>query len=85
MGRDGILVLSWRGMSPLVLRVREYRLRKKPTLSQAQLAARAGVRQATVSLYESGKVKRVDLEVLDRIAHALGVPTQRLLQWVPRK
>jgi transcriptional regulator with XRE-family HTH domain len=70
-------------MSPLLLRVREYRDRKHWT--QAQLAERAGVRQATVSLYESGKARRVDLDVLDRIAHALGVPTQKLLQWVPRK
>ena len=70
-------------MSPVTLLVREARKRKG--LTQAQLAAKAGVRQATISLFESGNTKRVNLDVLAKIAHALDVPVQRLLKWVPEK
>jgi len=70
-------------MSPVILRVRE--VRKRKPLTQTQLAAKAGVRQATISLFESGKTKRVNLDVLAKIAHALGVPVQRLLKWAPEK
>lgn len=55
----------------LRLCVREYRL---PTgMSQEALAAKARVRQATISDMESGRVRRVDLDVVERIAAALGV------------
>ena len=47
--------------------------------SQLQLANRAGVRLATLSEMETGKVRRVCLDTLDRLCRALGV----LLGWVP--
>ncbi len=76
-------VLNWLGMSPVILLVREARKRKR--LTQAQLAAKAHVRQATISLFESGEAQRVNLDVLGKIAHALDVPVQQLLRWVPEK
>lgn len=44
-----------------------------------RLADEAGVRQATISLLESGKVRRLDTEVLDRLAAALKVSPLELL------
>ncbi len=58
-------------MSTISLRIRELRLARR--WSQAQLAARARVRQATISKIESGQLKRLDLKVLDRLATALEV------------
>ena len=64
-------------MSPLVTRLRA--LREERGWSQLRLADEAGVRQATVSLLESGKVRRLDTEVLDRLAAALKVTPLDLL------
>lgn len=58
-------------MSPLVLRVRE--LREALGLTQAELAERAGVRRATVNRIENARVTAIDLEVLEKLADALGV------------
>ncbi len=57
-------------MTPIVLRVKE--LRTAQGLTQKQLAERAKIRQATVSKLESGRLKSVDLEVLEKLAKALG-------------
>ncbi len=56
---------------PLRLRIRE--LRDAKGWSQEELARRAQVRQATISNFERGKTRSVDLDVLDRIATALRV------------
>jgi transcriptional regulator with XRE-family HTH domain len=58
-------------MSPLMLRVRE--LREALGLTQAELADRARVRRATVNRIENAHVTAIDLEVLDKLADALGV------------
>ena len=58
-------------MTPVHLRVRE--LREAKGLSQAELAKSAKVRQATLSAIENGQTKRVDFDVLERLANALGV------------
>lgn len=58
-------------MAPLALRVRE--LRVAQDISQAELAERAGVRQATISAIERGTTTRIDLDVLERLGKALGV------------
>ena len=78
IGRKGIQVLTLNAMSPIVLRVREARMRRGWT--QAELARRAGVRRATVNSLESGRRERVNLDVLEKVAKALGVPTLRLLR-----
>jgi transcriptional regulator with XRE-family HTH domain len=59
-------------MTPLRLRIRE--LREKAGWSQAELARRARVGQATVSRIEAGATKGVDLQTLERLARALKVP-----------
>jgi transcriptional regulator with XRE-family HTH domain len=58
-------------MSPIVLRVRE--LREALGLTQAELAQRADVRRATVNRIENAHVTAIDLEVLEKLADALGV------------
>ena len=57
------------GMSPLILTIREWRERRGMT--QAQLAERVGVRQATISDLETGQSRRIELDLLDRLARAL--------------
>ena len=58
-------------MSPLTLRIRE--LREALGWTQAELGRRANVRQATISAIENEQTKGVDFDVLERLAHALGV------------
>ena len=58
-------------MNPISLRTRE--LRKAKGWSQADLAQRAGVTQATVSRIERGKVASLDLKVFEKLAKALEV------------
>jgi transcriptional regulator with XRE-family HTH domain len=48
-------------------------LREEAGLSQDALADLARVTQSTVSSLELGKGRRVDLDILDRLAAALGV------------
>ena len=71
-------------VTPLTLRLRE--LREREELTQAQLAEKAGVRQATVSDLETGKTRRVDFDILERLAKALGVKNPgELLEWVAER
>jgi len=65
-------------MSPLRFRIRELRQAKK--WSQARLADEAKTRQATISGLETGATQRVELEVLDRVARALGVGAEDLIE-----
>jgi ribosome-binding protein aMBF1 (putative translation factor) len=48
------------------------RARTAAKLTQAQLAARAGTTQAVVARIEGGKAFTASLDLLDRIARALG-------------
>jgi len=66
-----------------VLRLRE--LRKAKGWSQAALAKRAGVYQATISELETGRSRSISFAVLDRVASALGVQPGELLQRVVRR
>ena len=73
--------MRWRGvpfpyMSPVIVRIAELR----GDMSQAELARRAGVRRATIAELEAGKSTRVSLEVLERLADALGVEPGELLE-----
>jgi transcriptional regulator with XRE-family HTH domain len=66
---------------PIYIRLRE--LRSALGLTQAQLAARAGVRRATVSRLENCRVGAIDLEVLEKLADLLGVEPGFLLSRTP--
>lgn len=55
------------------------RARRKAGLTQSQLADRADVRQATISELETGRARRVGLDVLDRLCKVLGVEPGDLL------
>lgn len=63
-------------MTPIRLKLAEARARAG--LSQARLAKRLGVRQATISDLERGKTQRIDLELLERLCVALDVDPQSL-------
>ncbi len=65
-------------MTPIEVNLR--RFREKKGLSQAELGKLARVRQATVSSLENGKGRRVDLDVLERLAKVLGVRATDLLR-----
>jgi DNA-binding XRE family transcriptional regulator len=47
-------------------------LREQRGLTQVQLAERSGVKQPTISMIESGKVRNLELRTLVRLAAALG-------------
>jgi transcriptional regulator with XRE-family HTH domain len=70
-------------LTPIVVRLLEER--EAQGLTQAQLAEKADVRQATISELETGKTRRVDLDVLDRLCKALGVEPGDLLKRGPRR
>jgi transcriptional regulator with XRE-family HTH domain len=65
-------------VTPIEVNLRKYRERAK--LSQTELGKLAHVRQATISDLENGKGRRVDLDVLERLAAALGVRATQLLK-----
>lgn len=65
----------------IYLRLRELRLALGFT--QAQLAARAGVRRATLSRLENSRVSAIDLRVLEKLADLLAVEPGFLLSRTP--
>ena len=74
------MISAWRildAMTPLTLRIKE--LREARGWSQAELARRAKVRQATLSAIENQLTTGVDFAVLDRLARALEVDPGFLL------
>lgn len=68
-------------MSPVYLRVKELRLALG--LTQRELAARAGIRRATVSRIENRQVTAIDFRVLEKLADVLGVDPGFLVTRAP--
>ncbi len=62
----------------LVLKLREWRERRG--LTQAELAERVGVRQATISRLETEASRRIELDVLDRLLQVLRCKPNDLLK-----
>jgi transcriptional regulator with XRE-family HTH domain len=56
------------------------RLREERKLTQAELAKRAGVTEAYISMLEGGQRKNPSLPTLKKLARALGVPGGELLE-----
>ena len=56
------------------------RLRKTKGLSQEELARKARVSQPYLSQLEAGTYKNPSIEIIQRLAKALGVPVTALLE-----
>ena len=70
-------------MTPMQLAIVNIReLRERAGLTQVELAARAGTSERAVNHLENGKTRRVDLDLLDRVARALKVEPAELLRRV---
>ena len=65
-------------MTPLVVNIREWR--EKRGLTQIQLAEAVGARQATISDFETGKTRRIELDLLEALARALKCKPADLLE-----
>lgn len=65
-------------MSPITLRVRELRQRRR--WSQAELGRRAGVASTTVNRIERGETASVTFGTLEKLARALDVSPRSLLK-----
>jgi DNA-binding Xre family transcriptional regulator len=70
-------------MIPTRIRLKE--LRDGRGWSQLELAETADAGQATIWEMETGQVKRVSLDLIDRLARALGVQPGELLERVPER
>ena len=57
-------------MTPIMLRIEE--LRTARNWSQAELARRSGIPQATISRIEARKTAGISFETLEKLATALG-------------
>lgn len=58
--------------------------RKIARLTQAQLAACAGVKQETISQLENGRIKQVSYETVAKLARALNVTVEELFPMVEK-
>src|SRR4051794_5281227 len=67
-------VVDMRAMGELVLL-----LRRRENMSQYDLAGKAGVDVMTISRLERGTKKRLEVEILARLAQTLGITTDQLL------
>lgn len=65
-------------MQLAIVNIRE--LRERAGLTQVELASRAGTSERAVNHLENGKTRRVDLDLLDRIARALKVEPSELVK-----
>jgi transcriptional regulator with XRE-family HTH domain len=64
-------------MTPLVLALKE--ARERAGLTQTELADAVGVRQATISDLETGKSRRIELDLLEKLAAELSVAAASLI------
>lgn len=58
-------------------------LRKEKGMSMNELASASGVAQTTISRFESGQIKRLELEKLSRIAAVLSISMDDLIEGDP--
>lgn len=55
--------------------------RKEKGLTLKELADKIGLTEATVQKYEAGNIKKIDVEMLKKIADALEVLPENLTEW----
>ena len=67
-------------MSPQRMATVIRQLRERADLTQEQLAKRAKVARSYIALIEAGYKKNPSLEIVKRLARALGVPVTELLE-----
>lgn len=70
-------------VTPIVLGLKA--AREAAGLTQAALAELVDVRQATISDLETGKSRRIELDLLERLALALNVEASSLIVQTPGK
>jgi transcriptional regulator with XRE-family HTH domain len=70
-------------MSPIKLRVAELRTAKAWT--QERLAEESGVSRVTINRIESERNRRIDYDVLEKLANALGVDAGYLIVHEPKR
>lgn len=68
-------------MTPMQLAIVNLRaLRERAGLTQVELAERAETSERAINHLENGKTRRVDLDLLDRVARVLKVEPGELLK-----
>lgn len=70
-------------VTPIILGLKE--AREAAGMTQADLADAVGVRRATISDLETGKSRRIELDLLERLALALKVEASSLIVEVPKR
>ena len=58
--------------------------RKVNDLTLKEVANRVGITEATMQKYEVGQIKRVDIEMIEKIATAIGTTASKLTGWLNR-
>lgn len=59
--------------------IKKYRKEKDMTIKD--VANRVGITEATMQKYEAGNIKKIDIEMLKKIADALSVRPESLTEW----
>lgn len=55
--------------------------RKEANMTLKELADKIDLTEATVQKYEAGNIKNIDVEMLKKIADALGVRPEQITEW----
>lgn len=63
----------------IALKISQYRSARKMTLKQ--LAQKVGITLATLQKYEAGKIQRIDVDMVIKLASALDVQPEELTGW----
>jgi transcriptional regulator with XRE-family HTH domain len=80
MSFPALSIVTGGNMSPRMLTTVIRQRREAANLTQEELAKRAKVARSYVALIEAGHKKNPSLEILKRLARALGVPVTELLE-----
>jgi transcriptional regulator with XRE-family HTH domain len=73
-------IVTGGNMAPRRLATVLKQLRDNAEMTQEELAKKAKVARSYVALIEAGRKKNPSLEILKRLARALGVPVTELLE-----